>query len=111
MSRFNRAFKAFMKNDSINVSLKEYVEVHTSSTATQISAFKGQLQTINNSMQFQFKVMQGTIMFGGDIMTWIFIDERDKVDKRFEQIDKRFEQVEADLKEIKELILSSNTRK
>ncbi len=44
-------------------------------------------------------------MFGGDIMTWIFIDER------FEQIDKRFEQVEADLKEIKELILSSNTRK
>ncbi len=104
MSRFNRAFKAFMKNDSINVPLKEYVEVHTSSTATQISAFKGQLQTINNSMQFQFKVMQGSIMLGGGIMTWIFIDERKRVKDEFKE-------VKADIKEIKELILSSNTHK
>ncbi len=104
MSRFNRAFKAFMKNDSINVPLKEYVEVHTSSTATQISAF-------NNAMQFQFKVMQGTIMFGGGIMTWIFIDERKKVDKRFEQVDADLKELKSDFKEIKEYILSSNTRK
>ncbi len=97
MSRFNRAFKAFMKNDSINVPLKEYIEVYTSSTATQISAF-------NNAMQFQFKVMQGTIMFGGGIMTWIFIDERKRVKDEFKE-------VKADIKEIKELILSSNTHK
>lgn len=104
MFRASRVLNASIKNNSMNVLLKEYVEVHMSSTATQISAFKGQLQTINNSMQFQFKVMQGSIMLGGGIMTWIFIDERKRVKDEFKEI-------KADIKEIKELILSSNARK
>ncbi len=104
MFRASRVLNASIKNNSMNVPLKEFVEVHTSTTSIKIDAFKEQLQTINNSMQFKFKVMQGSIMLGGGIMTWIFIDERKRVKDEFKE-------VKADIKEIKELILSSNTHK
>lgn len=114
MFRASRILKASIKNNSMNVPLKEYVEIHTKTTAMQIDAIKGQF------------IFMNTVLVGcGGLILWTLdkestrIDDRFKqVDKRFEQVDKRFEQVDADLKElksdfkeIKEYILSSNTRK
>ncbi len=104
MFRASRILKASIKNNSMNVPLKEFVEVHTSTTSIKIDAFKGQLESITKAMQFQFKVMNGIIMIGGGGMAWFCLDEREKVKDEFKE-------VKADIKEIKDLILSSNVRK
>ncbi len=112
MSRFNRAFKAFMKNDSINVPLKEYIEVHTKKIAQTL---KRQLQTFNNLTTFQFKVRQGIIMISYGIALWSTFDGRKSIDMCCKQdeddrkkIDMHCKYGEADFFEITP---SLNTRK
>ncbi len=107
MFRASRILKASIKNNSMNVPLKEYVEIHTKTTAMQIDAIKGQF------------IFMNTVLVGcGGLILWTLDKESTRIDDRFKQVDKRFEQVDADLKElksdfkeIKEYILSSNTRK
>lgn len=91
MIRFTRALKAFMKNDFTTITNK-------------FNVFRKQAKEINDIIPFGFKVRQGTIMLGGGVMTWLCLDERKRNDKRFEKIKTEF-------KEVKDLILSSNTRK